>query len=93
MSDAEQSRNPILVEHEKTHGDFVDVAGCSQDLKSTIRNRRMSNSSIDERQVEAIDMICTKLARIICGNPHEKDHWKDIAGYANLGEEACQDKK
>ena len=29
-------------------------------------------------------MISTKLARIASGNPNELDHWKDIAGYADL---------
>lgn len=86
-------RNSILNEREKTHGSFDNVAGCAQDLKSTLRNRRLSSSTITETQVEALDMICTKMARIICGNPLEPDHWKDIAGYANLGEEACHDKK
>ncbi len=82
-------RDPILVEREKTHGSFQDVAGCAQDLKAAIRNRKLSSSNIDERQIEALDLICTKIARIICGNPMEPDHWVDIAGYAKLGAEAC----
>jgi hypothetical protein len=29
-------------------------------------------------------MILMKLARVIAGNPNEPDHWRDIAGYAEL---------
>jgi hypothetical protein len=25
-----------------------------------------------------------KMSRILCGNPNEPDHWRDIAGYATL---------
>jgi hypothetical protein len=35
-------------------------------------------------QKEAIEMICHKLGRILCGNPDTPDHWLDIAGYATL---------
>lgn len=87
--DIRNERDPLLVEREKTHGSFTDVAGTAQDLKSTIRNRRLSSSTISEAQVEALDLICTKIARIVCGNPNERDHWLDIAGYAKLGAEAC----
>lgn len=34
---------------------------------------------------ESIDMILTKISRIVSGNPSEPDHWDDIAGYAFLG--------
>jgi hypothetical protein len=29
-------------------------------------------------------MIQQKVARIICGDPFERDHWVDIMGYAAL---------
>lgn len=83
-------REPILVEREATHGDFTAVAGTAQDLKSTIRGRHRDATKITESQVEALDMICTKIARIICGDSTVKDHWDDIAGYAKLGAEACE---
>lgn len=35
-------------------------------------------------QREAMEMIVHKIGRIIHGNPHEADHWRDIAGYALL---------
>jgi hypothetical protein len=33
---------------------------------------------------ESIHMIQHKIARIICGDPWEKDHWVDVMGYAAL---------
>lgn len=79
-------RDPLLVEREKTHGSFSNVAQLAQNIKMTMRN---SNRRINTAQEEALDLIATKIARIICGNPNEKDHWKDISGYALLGMEAC----
>ena len=35
-------------------------------------------------QVEALDMICHKIGRIINGDPDYADSWHDIAGYAQL---------
>ena len=29
-------------------------------------------------------MILHKIGRILAGDPNHKDHWVDIAGYANL---------
>lgn len=34
--------------------------------------------------IEALEMIATKEARILAGNASEKEHWRDIAGYAML---------
>jgi hypothetical protein len=35
-------------------------------------------------QMEALEMIAHKIARILNGNPDHHDHWHDIAGYATL---------
>jgi hypothetical protein len=44
---------------------------------------------LSSTQLEALDMICSKLARIVCGDPNEPDHWHDIGGYAKLAEKFC----
>lgn len=80
-------REPILVEREKTHGLFGHVAHTAQQLKAVFQLLEHRRSPA---QNEALDLIATKLARILHGNPNEPDHWKDIAGYAKLGEEACK---
>jgi hypothetical protein len=40
------------------------------------------NLNYDQR--EALDMICSKMARIMNGDPNYVDSWEDIAGYATL---------
>ena len=71
----------ILDEREKTHGDFAKVARAATDLKHSFRR---SPGRMTDIQREALDLIATKLARIVCGDPNVRDHWEDIAGYANL---------
>lgn len=34
--------------------------------------------------IEALDMIATKMSRIMAGDPTYRDNWDDIAGYARL---------
>ncbi len=73
----------ILKERQTTHGNYEDHAQFTQGIKAVIRNSprvlRMSPA-----QVEALEMIAHKIGRILAGNPHFEDHWRDIAGYATL---------
>jgi hypothetical protein len=74
----------ILAEREKTHGQFMITATVSQDLKRTLRHASAKWETLSNEQKEALDGICVKLARIVCGDPDETDHWIDIMGYAKL---------
>lgn len=71
--------NEILEERGNNYGDFADMACTAQQLKVMLTHDGMSSV-----QKEAMDLICTKLARIVHGNPDHIDSWRDIAGYANL---------
>jgi hypothetical protein len=73
----------MLEEREKTHGPYLQVATTSQKLK-TIMMLSKNWPRLTEPQAEAIEMIASKLARILNGNPSFRDHWDDIAGYAQL---------
>jgi hypothetical protein len=73
----------ILDEREKTHGDYYRVAMMAQELKDVMR-RGKNWKTLDDTQREALEMIASKIGRIMSGNPHEVDHWRDIAGYAAL---------
>lgn len=84
-----RKREPMLVEREKTHGDFRITAHVAQGIKRAFRTLA-TNDRITKEQHEALDMIATKIARILSGDPLERDHWDDIAGYAKLGSEACE---
>ena len=73
----------ILDEREKTHGDYYRVAMMAQELKDVMR-RGKNWKTLDDTQRETLEMIASKIGRILSGNPHEVDHWSDIAGYAAL---------
>jgi Domain of unknown function (DUF6378) len=71
----------LLKTRGSTHGDWIAQSATSESLYATLMSR---NPDLSSSQVQAIHMICTKLSRIVCGNPDEPDHWRDIAGYATL---------
>ena len=73
----------VLDERQKTHGDYYNTAATAQALKDEMR-RGKNWKSLDDMQRETLEMVATKIGRILSGNPHEPDHWKDIAGYAML---------
>ena len=73
----------ILDERQKTHGDFYLTAMIAQELKGAMR-RGKNWSEMDDTEREALELIATKIGRILSGYPHEVDHWRDIAGYATL---------
>jgi len=59
----------------------------AQALKSLVRSAVDNHS---DGQIEALEMICVKMARILAGDPDHADHWDDIAGYARLVARDCQ---
>lgn len=71
----------ILDQRNKTHGEFMDVAAVAVGLRQIIRDRR---PDLMPDQEEALTLICTKIARIVNGDPNEVDHWSDLAGYSML---------
>jgi hypothetical protein len=75
--------NTLLDEREKVHGEFWNTALIAQELKNVMASH--TDKLLDPVQVEALDMISSKIARILSGNPNFVDHWIDIAGYAQLG--------
>ena len=76
-------RMPILEEREKTHGDYIHVSRCAQLQKDNFR-KYSGWQNLGAAKQESLDLIATKIARILNGDPNETDHWRDIAGYANL---------
>lgn len=82
-------RDPLLVEREKTHGDFEDNARLHEKLMMAIMSEL--NSTMNAAQRLAISMLMLKVCRAMA-NPLEPEHWKDMGGYAKLGEEQCYSK-
>jgi hypothetical protein len=93
-------RDPLLEEREKTHGSFARNAEISQSLKQVMHGTYSRGGAkfgtaygqLNEVHAEALDMIALKLSRILSGQANHKDHWDDIAGYAKLATEACEEK-
>lgn len=73
----------ILAVRLTTHGDFTDQATITQNIKFQMSVGRNWNS-LSACQRESLEMIAHKIARILAGDSNFKDHWDDIAGYANL---------
>ena len=73
----------ILKDREATHGSYHNKAELIQMIKAIMRE---SDEwwELDYDMQESLDMIVTKIGRIIYGNASEPDHWNDIEGYAKL---------
>lgn len=71
-------------------GSFLEQSQIAQSFKNTIHNSpNWKRMKVDQR--EAVEMIATKLSRILYGDPNYIDSWHDIAGYATLIEKALRD--
>jgi hypothetical protein len=83
-----QSVGKILEERGTRYGQFINQAGIAQGIHQVIEFGMQvvgkSRFSFYVDELEAINMIVNKLARIINGDPHYSDSWRDIAGYATL---------
>jgi hypothetical protein len=75
--------NKVLTERGANYGDFAFVAFRSQQIQNHLRVRD-PEKQYTPTQREALQMIASKLARIVTGNPGYRDSWIDIAGYAQL---------
>ncbi len=75
----------VLAEREARYGIFVDLADVSQRLKEVVNEALdVRNKVLMPDQLEALEMVCHKIARIVNGNANYIDNWIDIAGYAQL---------
>jgi hypothetical protein len=77
------SAKKLINKREKTHGSFSENAKVSQGIKECYHNS-VGWPDLPNDAKESLDLIATKISRILSGNHSEKDHWDDIAGYAEL---------
>ena len=78
--------NKTLNERGVSYGDFTDNAFVAQQLKDVVRTGRAWIDATSAQR-EAIDMILSKISRLVTGDPFHKDSWHDIQGYAKLAED------
>jgi hypothetical protein len=77
--------NNTLAERGARYGDFMGHSEVTQELKNCLQDHLEARSKIlSPDQLEALDMICHKIGRIINGDADYADSWVDIAGYAQL---------
>ena len=78
----------LLNARQKTHGTYQEVASIAQMFREIMRGtdgwQRMNDA-----QREALDSMASKFGRIGSGDPHFRDHWDDVAGYATLASMQC----
>lgn len=84
----------ILRERGNRYGEFSGHALITQELKRMFyahlaKFNPMAELTASEK--ESVDMIFHKLGRIANGDPHYKDSWVDIAGYAKLVADQCKE--
>lgn len=83
-----------LNERGTRYGEFPSHAQVSQRLKQMARfELSYRDKRLADDQLEALEMIFHKIARIINGDPDYADSWVDIAGYATLVANRLENKK
>lgn len=75
--------NETLAVRETRYGEYMDVATIAQNLKFVMQ-QSVNWNHLEADQMESLDMIANKIARILNGDPNYDDSWHDIAGYATL---------
>ena len=88
-----QEIDAILNQRATTYGAFKYVAEIAQEIKDIVRvadTNRDELLAFDQR--EALDMIASKIGRILGGDANYVDSWVDIAGYATLVADRLQGK-
>jgi len=74
----------ILKERGQTYGNYSRQAAITRNLNDVLEEGMGKHKDLEHDQLDALYMVCVKLARIVNGNPNHIDNWRDIAGYATL---------
>ena len=82
----------ILEERGKDYGSYEVQGGFSRRLKDFF-SLAPGYKNLSDCQQDALDMIATKISRILNGNPDKIDSWKDISGFAELIVQILERKK
>ncbi len=79
----------ILDSREETYGEYPMNAIIAQGLKEHVR-MGTNWENLSSAHKEALDMICSKMARAVNGDANHRDNFIDIQGYAKLAEKECR---
>jgi hypothetical protein len=79
------STQDTLKARQERYGEFVDNAAIAQGIKQVYRNTPGSKyHDLSEDMRESLDMIASKISRILTGNSEYPDNWHDIQGFSKL---------
>ena len=67
------------------YGPYSEMAELAQRLKRLMQDGA-TWGRLSYAEQESLDVIATKIARIVTGDPRQEDSWHDIGGYARLAE-------
>ena len=73
----------IMNERGSVYGPFHRNASVAQSLKE-VMHRAPNWDKLPNYMKESLDLICTKISRILTGESDHVDNWDDIGGYARL---------
>ena len=83
----------VLDERAIQYGSYMQASDTAIRIKGIMHNAVARNEAhLYPDQLQALDMIATKISRIVNGNPNHTDSWIDIAGYATLVADRLQGK-
>jgi hypothetical protein len=83
----------VLDTRAEQYGSFMQSSDTAIRIKGIMHNAIARNEvHLFPDQLQALDMIATKISRIVHGNPNHLDSWTDIAGYATLVADRLQGK-
>jgi hypothetical protein len=83
----------VLDTRAEQYGSFMQSSDTVIRIKGIMHNAIARNEvHLYPDQLQALDMIATKISRIVNGNPNHADSWIDIAGYATLVADRLQGK-
>lgn len=75
----------LLNERGERYGKFRNLAQVTQELKRVMtRHAHAVGSTFSDSQWEALEMIASRIGRLVNGDSSHIDSWEDIAGYAML---------
>ena len=81
MKDVEET----IEDRRNKYGEYKDYAKICSEFKAVCVNNNLSTNFTYIHE-EALDMIFSKIARVLNGDSNLVDNWHDIAGYAHLVE-------
>lgn len=89
----EEELDAVLDARGDQYGVFMQNADTAIKIKGAMHNAIARNDMhLYPDQLQALDMIASKMSRIVNGNPNHTDSWIDIAGYAMLVADRIQGK-